>query len=176
MIESTVHAAIAVVCPIDGLSFGTLDDPATWAIQYQPQATDTQRAAAIAALARFTLLAMAQAARCAWIDTQREAEIAAGIQIPVAGVVHPFQTAPASRANLAAVVAAVAGGMALPAGFSWRDSDNVDVPMDAPTLNALGAAVVAHAWQCHQQARALKAAVAAAADVAAVNAVTWPSP
>jgi hypothetical protein len=48
-----LNAAIAAVCPIDGVSVGTIGDPATVRIDYRPEATTEQRAAAQAALAAF---------------------------------------------------------------------------------------------------------------------------
>lgn len=42
----TLHAAIAAVCPIHGVSIGRRNDKATWRIDFAPEATDAQKNAA----------------------------------------------------------------------------------------------------------------------------------
>ncbi len=54
-IESTVTAAVAAVAPINGISFGDLSDKSTWRIDFQPSATDQQKAAAQAVIDNFNL-------------------------------------------------------------------------------------------------------------------------
>jgi hypothetical protein len=49
-----LHAAIAAVCPIVGLSLGRLDDRSTWVIDFDPAATAPQRTAAQNIVATFT--------------------------------------------------------------------------------------------------------------------------
>ncbi len=48
--------AIKAVCPIDGISFGKLDDPATWTIQYNPTSPPTpeQEQAALSLISSLT--------------------------------------------------------------------------------------------------------------------------
>lgn len=48
-----LHAAIAAVCPIHGVSIGRKNDKATWRIDFRDDATDAQRAAARALLEGF---------------------------------------------------------------------------------------------------------------------------
>lgn len=48
-----LHNQIAAVCPIDGVSVGRKNDRATWRIDFRPEATDAQRAAAEAIKAGF---------------------------------------------------------------------------------------------------------------------------
>lgn len=43
--------AIKAVCPATGVSVGTLSDKTTWRIDFQPEATEPQRAAAQAVVA-----------------------------------------------------------------------------------------------------------------------------
>lgn len=54
---ATLHAAIAAVCPIHGVSIGRKDDKTTWRIDFANDATDPQRAAARAVLEGFNLAA-----------------------------------------------------------------------------------------------------------------------
>lgn len=48
-----LHVEIAAVCPIAGISIGTESDKATWKIDFHPEATDAQKAAAQAVVAAF---------------------------------------------------------------------------------------------------------------------------
>jgi hypothetical protein len=41
-----LHAAIEAVCPITGVAIGRIDDRQTWRIDFAPEATAYQRAAA----------------------------------------------------------------------------------------------------------------------------------
>lgn len=60
-LAGNLHAAIAAVAPIDGVSIGRRNDKSTWRIDFKPEATDMQRGAAHAALLAFDVAA-AQAA------------------------------------------------------------------------------------------------------------------
>lgn len=48
-----LHAAIAAVCPITGVSIGIVNDKKTWRIFFDDAATDGQKQAAQAALNAF---------------------------------------------------------------------------------------------------------------------------
>lgn len=41
-----IHNAISQVCPIDGISVGSIADKSTWRVDYSPSATTTQKTAA----------------------------------------------------------------------------------------------------------------------------------
>lgn len=60
-LAGNLHAAIAAHAPIDGVSIGRRNDKSTWRIDFKPEATDAQRAAARAMLEGFDVGA-AQAA------------------------------------------------------------------------------------------------------------------
>jgi hypothetical protein len=47
---SDIHAKLAAVAPIDGISIGSSTDKSTWIIQFQDSATDAQKTAAQAVL------------------------------------------------------------------------------------------------------------------------------
>ena len=53
MMIDKLDAAIRAVAPIDGISIGDPGNKATWAIQFRPEATDPQKAAAQAVLNAF---------------------------------------------------------------------------------------------------------------------------
>lgn len=53
MDNQALHVAVAAVCPIDGVAIVDPADKATWRIDFQPQATGPQRAAAQVALLTF---------------------------------------------------------------------------------------------------------------------------
>lgn len=50
-----LHVAIAAVCPIEGVSVGDPTSKVTWRIDYASAANDSEKAAAAAALAAFSL-------------------------------------------------------------------------------------------------------------------------
>jgi hypothetical protein len=103
------------------------------------------------------------------LTDNRDAAIASGVDH--AG--HLWDSDERSRANLTATVAAVAAGIPLPAGFTWRTADNQDVALTSAELLALGAAMLAHVNTCYQRSWALKAEINAAASAAEIDAVVW---
>lgn len=48
-----LYEAVAAVCPIESISYGRKDDKQTWRIDFLPEATDEQRAAAQAVVDAF---------------------------------------------------------------------------------------------------------------------------
>jgi hypothetical protein len=58
-----LHAAVAAVCPIHGVSIGRKDDKATWRIDFAPEATAEQRAAAVSGMQGFDVVVAQEAAR-----------------------------------------------------------------------------------------------------------------
>lgn len=54
-IVNDLHEQLAAICPIHGISIGDENDKGTWLIDFQPQATAPQRAAAIQLLAQFNI-------------------------------------------------------------------------------------------------------------------------
>jgi hypothetical protein len=93
------------------------------------------------------------------VDAARERRLDAGVT--VAG--NAYQSDQRSRENLSATVAAMAAGVALPADFTWRTTDNRDVPMDAAGLRALSEAMLAHGVACYRWSWEIKDAIDAAA-------------
>ena len=114
-------------------------------------------------------LAQAQAAQSALIDKA----YAATIQQPVAYMGTTFQADTNSQTVLTQTVAgySVAGGV--PTGFWWLDANNNKVPMTLTQLQGLAAVILAQGWTAFQHRIAQKKAIAAAASVAAVQAITW---
>lgn len=43
---SDIHDAVNAVCPIDGISFANPSDKTSWRVDFKPEATDEQKAAA----------------------------------------------------------------------------------------------------------------------------------
>ena len=88
---------------------------------------------------------------------------------------HAYDSDDQSRQNIIGTAAAVANGVALPTGFTWRTADNQDVPMDGPGVIALGAALLAHTQAQYSTSWALKAQIDAAQDNTTVEQITWPA-
>jgi len=114
-------------------------------------------------------LADAKKSKNSEINTDRASALVAGMTYDG----HTWQTDPDTRANLSGVVAGVAAGLPLPSGFSWRTSDNVDVPMDADGVKAFGAAMLAWVNSIYQHSWDLKNTVEAATTADEVTAIVW---
>jgi hypothetical protein len=88
-----------------------------------------------------------------------------------------YQIDAASQASIAAMgimaLGSIAGpaGSPWPAGFDWIAADNSHVPLDAAAMYAFGRAVADYVSACVLRLRALKDAIAAAADRAALDAI-----
>lgn len=52
-----LHTQISAVCPIDGVSVGAVENKSTWSIQFRPEATEQEKAAADAVIDAFDLSA-----------------------------------------------------------------------------------------------------------------------
>lgn len=50
-----LFAAVKAVCPVESISYGKRDDKSTWRLDFLPQATAEQRAAARAVVAAFDI-------------------------------------------------------------------------------------------------------------------------
>jgi hypothetical protein len=114
-------------------------------------------------------LSSLKAAKKIEINVWRRAAIGAGVSFGG----HTYDSDEASRANLAGALSAFQAGVPVPAGFTWRTSDNQDVAMDLPTLAGLAGAMIDHVDAQYRHSWALKAQVDAATDTAGVDAVVW---
>lgn len=83
-----------------------------------------------------------------------------------------------AQVNAAGVCTALANGLSLPSGFTWRTKDNSYVPMDAPTVVGFGASMMIHVNQCYGVCWYHKDNVRKISDVATINSynylVGWP--
>lgn len=82
------------------------------------------------------------------------------------------------RLNGAVAAAQIALAAGQPFSLDWTLADNSVVALDAPATIALGLAAMAHIVACHERGRELRAAIAGAADLAALAAIDvtagWP--
>lgn len=53
-----------------------------------------------------------------------------------------FDTDDRGKQNLTGIVSAIASGITLPEGFTWRDANNIDHPMDEGDLLSFSAAMI----------------------------------
>lgn len=132
-------------------------------------------------------LAHAQGRALAALGELYLGKIGAGLVYAVdGGDARPYQIDPASQTLIAGaaadaglVAAGAPGALAWPDGFGWITADNAIVPMDAAQCFAFGQAVKAYVTGLVLNNRALKTAIGAAADVAAVQAIDltqgWPT-
>lgn len=71
--------------------------------------------------------------------------------------------------NVQAWMTNINAGIALPAGFVWRDYDNVDHPADAAFVSGLGAAITLRGTLLYQAAWAKKAELAGLTTIAEID-------
>ena len=126
------------------------------------------------ALVRYVpTIADSQATKTQAAASQFDALIAAGFTF--SGTL--FQIDTASQSQIAAMGALALGSVADPAnspwnaGFYWVAADNSHVPMDAPATYAFARAVALYVSGCILHLRAIKDAIAGAADQAALDAI-----
>ena len=95
--------------------------------------------------------------------------------LPVTYLEHPFQTEMQTLLDLAGLITLVRAGMPLPANFTWRAYDNIDVPMGLPELVGFGAAMANYRNGCFKYSWALKAQLDAASDPTTIDITSgWP--
>ncbi|WP_157664832.1 DUF4376 domain-containing protein [Bordetella genomosp. 9] len=87
---------------------------------------------------------------------------------------HRYDSDLVSRTNIIGTATGVQAGIPLPAGFTWRTSDNENVPLDGPGVIALGAALLQHVNQQYALSWQLKAQIEAATTAEEVAAISWP--
>ena len=88
-------------------------------------------------------------------------------------VAKAYQADAGSVAILQQTLAGLSGIQATPAGFWWLSDDNTQVPFAYADLQGLAAAMLSQGWTAFQRLQTLKAEVAAASTVTAVQAVEW---
>lgn len=100
-----------------------------------------------------------------------------------AGAITPFGAVDSddeSRANVAggALAALIAKTSGAPFSVTWTMLDNSTVTLDSDAMISLGLAVLMHVDACHARARALRAEIESAVDMAALLAINvgagWP--
>ncbi|ARP89832.1 hypothetical protein CAL14_05625 [Bordetella genomosp. 9] len=87
---------------------------------------------------------------------------------------HRYDSDLVSRTNIIGTATGVQAGIPVPAGFTWRTSDNENVPLDGPGVIALGAALLQHVNQQYALSWQLKAQIEAATTAEEVAAISWP--
>lgn len=97
--------------------------------------------------------------------------------LPVSFLAHTFDNDDVSRANLTGLLNLIRDGMPLPNGFTWRSSDNQDIPANAGFLRGLAMALFVYRTKCYQTSWAIKAALEAAEDPTLIDInLGWPDP
>ena len=118
-------------------------------------------------------LATARSRRWAYIKDCRDAAEWAGAPTP-----HGlFDSDPASQTKLNGAITAAQLAIASgdPFAIEWTCADNSTVTLDAAQMVDVGLAVLAHVNAVHQQGRTLREQIEAAATIAAIDAINWPS-
>lgn len=97
----------------------------------------------------------AKARKCVDIDAERDRQRYSGVTYK--GV--RFDSDVVSGSNISGWTSAVAAGIPVPEGFTWRSEDNRDIPFTTEDILGLAAAMVAKTTACYQRAWQLKALV-----------------
>lgn len=104
-----------------------------------------------------------------YINNQREVAMNSGI---VYGG-NSYDSDQRSRDNLTGIHTGINDGYILPVGFTWRTSDNKNIPFAAAEVNGLAHAMLDHVNTQYGKSWSLKSDIDTATDEAAVNAVIW---
>lgn len=107
-------------------------------------------------------LATAKARKCTDIDAERDRQRYSGVTYK--GV--RFDSDVVSVSNITGWASAVAAGIAVPEGFTWRSADNHDIPFTAGDILGLATTMVDKITACYQRAWQLKALVDTFTDLA----------
>ena len=87
---------------------------------------------------------------------------------------HRYDSDSRSRQNITGLATALTAGVPLPEGFTWRDADNNDVPMEAQDIIALGAAAIQHVQACYDTSWDLKAQLDRKRSINGIREIKWP--
>ena len=162
-----LHAAIAEVCPINGLAdLGNGE----YRIDFRPEATEEQRAAALAIIADGSTLAIAKRIVKDEISALRT-------QYENQGFVwsgYHFQSDPGSREKLLGSFIAAKDGIRQ-SGATWRLADNSEVALSNAQMVSVGYTLFAWMDSCSRVSFAHKNAVDALTTIEAVNAYNYSS-
>ncbi len=110
-------------------------------------------------------------ALCARVNAMRAIKLAA----PVSYNGNTFDNDLEARDNVMGMLSAIQAGLPLPPGFTWRTSENTNVPASAAFIIGLAGAMLAHRNACYQKSWTLKAAINASGSPLSIDVVTgWP--
>lgn len=102
-------------------------------------------------------------------NANRDTELTAGMQY----MGYTWDSDHGTRLNLSGVIAGVAAGIPLPAGFTWRTKDNRDIPMTASELIGFGGAMMAYTNSIYKKSWKRKAALEEAVTPEEILNVPW---
>jgi hypothetical protein len=91
------------------------------------------------------------------------------LEVPVSFNGNLYDADDRSTSNLIGIVAAISVGLPLPSDFTWRTSDNKDVPMNAAGILGLAQAILSRKDYCYKRSWALKAQIDASEDPELIN-------
>ena len=87
---------------------------------------------------------------------------------------HRYDSDLVSRTNIIGTATGVQAGIPLPDGFTWRTSDNQNVPIDGPGVIMLGGALLEHVNTQYAISWHLKSLIDAATTPEEIEAISWP--
>lgn len=180
-----LDAAVRAVCPhIDGVSIGDFGDRSTWRINFKPDATDAQKAAAASVLAGFDPVSPIKDKLKARVDDDAE-RVRLRYITPGVGMAMTYNEKKDQAVAVLAMGEATANALAKH-GAAEFPTLSASVPIEAPSLYAAAQLVIAkyEAWAAISRGieftrlkakKAISDASDAAAAQAAYEAITWPN-
>ena len=170
-LPSDVQAAVAVVCPVVGVSIGDQNDKSTWRVDFTPDATDAQKAAAAQAITNYDLVAPKRSACLDALSARRWKAQTSATYDGVSPVAYGADT-PGS------LLAAMQALGTQPTGTTgpWKLGDGAYRTWTLPQFQTFFAWGVQYVNACFANEAALAAQIAAASDPTTVNIETgWPT-
>lgn len=144
-----LYQAIIAVCPAEGVSIGRWENRATWRIDYTPDATAEQRAAAQTVINTFDVLTVEKKEIAAEVDTEAERRRLKVIT-PGSGMALTYQEKLAQARSVADMGRDAANALTESERNSLFPTLSASVGIEAPTLADAADLVIARYQQFAQ--------------------------
>lgn len=109
----------------------------------------------------------------AWTRIKAARTAAENAGFTYAGAVFDSDPVSVRRITGAVLLASIANAVGAPYAQEWTLADNTNMPLDGPAMVGVGVALGTAQSAIFTQARDLRATIAAATDVAALDALAW---
>ena len=115
------------------------------------------------------LLSIVKERRKKYINSKRNEALSFGVEYNG----NTYDSDPTSQGNLTKIHTGVNDGYVLPTGFTWRTSDNQDIPFSVSDVNNLAHIMLDHGNYVYNNSWTKKKDIDDATTVDEVNSVDW---